>query len=123
MRTWLGLLIGGVMVAVSACASVPPPAPPGVDVSGTWVGTWWAFEGSGGSGDIRGVFRQDGATLYGNFEVSRPTVSRTYVSGTVTGNVVHLFAPSQATLVVSGDEMSGTVQGIVSSRITLRKQP
>ena len=123
MRTVLGLLIGGVMVAVSACATVPPPPPPSVDVSGTWAGTWWAFEGSGGSGDMKGIFRQDGATLYGNFEISRPTVNSTYVSGTVTGNEVRLFAPSQGTLVVSGDEMTGTVQGIVSARVTLRRQP
>lgn len=123
MRALIGVLIGGLMVAVSACATTPPPPPPSVDVSGTWVGSWSAFEGAGGTGDLKGIFRQDGATLYGNFEVSNPTVSRTYVSGMVTGNEVRLFAPSQGSLVVIGDEMTGTIQGIVSTQVKLRRQP
>ena len=123
MRALIGVLVGGVMVAVSACATVPPPPPPSVDVSGTWVGTWAAFEGTGGRGDLKGIFRQDGATLYGNFEVSNPTVNRTYVSGMVTGNEVQLFAPSKGSLVVIGDEMTGTVQGIMTFQVKLRRQP
>ena len=127
MRALLGLLIGGVMVAVSACATAPPPPPPSVDVSGTWAGKWTAFEGTGGSGDLKGIFRQDGATLYGNFEVSspsaNPTINRTYVNGTVTGNEIKLFAPSAGSLVVTGDEMTGTVQGIVKGEIKLHRQP
>ena len=126
MRALLGLLIGGVMVAVSACATAPPPPPPSVDVSGTWVGKWSAFEGTGGSGDLKGIFRQDGATLYGNFEVSpadNPTINRTYVSGMVAGNEIKLFAPSAGSLVVNGDEMTGTVQGIVKGEIKLHRQP
>lgn len=123
MRALIGVLIGGLMVAVSACATTPPPPPPSVDVSGTWVGSWSAFEGAGGTGDLKGIFRQDGATLYGNFEVSNPTVNRTYVSGMVTGNEVRLFAPSQGSLVVIGDEMTGTIQGIVSTQVKLRRQP
>ena len=123
MRALIGVLIAGLMVAVSACATTPPPPPPSVDVSGTWVGSWLAFEGAGGRGDLKGVFRQDGATLYGNFEVSNPTTNRTYVSGMVTGNEVRLFAPSQGSLVVIGDEMTGTIQGIVSTQVRLRRQP
>jgi hypothetical protein len=123
MRALIGVLVGGLMVAVSACATTPPPLPPSVDVSGTWVGYWSAFEGAGGRGDLKGIFRQDGSTLYGNFEVSNPTVNRTYVSGMVTGNEVRLFAPSQGTLVVIGDEMTGTLQGLVSAQVKLRKQP
>jgi hypothetical protein len=126
MRAVLGVLMGAVMVAAFACAPVPPPAPPSVDVSGTWVGTWSAFEGTGGSGDLRGIFRQDGATLYGNFEVSATNpanVNRTYVSGMVTGNEVKLFAPSEGSLVVNGNEMTGTIQSIVKGRIMLRRQP
>jgi hypothetical protein len=128
MRALLGLLIGGMVLAVSACATTPPPpAPPSVDVSGTWMGTWTAFEGSGGSGQLRGIFRQDGATLYGNFEVSNPgvgpAINRTYVSGMVAGNEVKLFAPSKGTLVVNGDEMTGVVQSIVRGQIQLRRIP
>jgi hypothetical protein len=124
MRVLLGLLIGSVMAVVSSCATAPPPPPPpAVDVSGTWVGTWWAFEGTGGSGDLRGIFRQDGATLYGNFEVSNPTVTRTYVSGVISGNEIKVFAPSAGRLVVNGDEMTGVIQGIVRGEIRLRRQP
>ena len=125
MRTRLVLLIAGVMMLGSACATSPPPTPPSVDVSGTWEGVWSAFEGSGGAGEIRGIFRQDGATLYGNFEVrgQGQNVNRTYVSGVVAGNQVKLFAPSEGLLVVEGDEMTGTVQGIVSARVQLRRQP
>lgn len=123
MRALITVLIGGLMVAVSACATTPPPAPPSVDVSGTWVGTWSAFEGTGGSGDLKGEFRQDGATLYGNFELKDPSVHRTYVSGMVTGNEIKLFGPSEGSLVVVGDEMTGTVLGIVRAQVKLRKQP
>ena len=123
MRALFGVLIGGLMMAVSACATVPPPPPPSVDVSGTWVGTWSAFEGTGGAGDLKGIFRQDGATLYGNFEISNPTISRTYVSGVVSGNEIKMFAPTEGSFVVNGDEMTGTVQGIVTGRVKLRKQP
>ena len=122
MRTLVGWLVAGAMVAASACAT-PPVAPPGVDVSGSWAGTWWAFDGEGGSGDLRGIFRQDGPNLYGNFEASGRAINRTFVSGTVIGNEISLTAPSQGTLVVNGNEMSGIVQGIVATRITLRRQP
>jgi len=125
MRALLALLIGCLAVVVSSCATAPPPppAPPAVDVSGTWVGTWWAFEGAGGSGELRGIFRQDGATLYGNFELATPNVTRTYVSGMVTGNEIRVFAPSEGRLVVDGDRMTGVVQGIVRGEIRLRRQP
>jgi len=123
MRALLGVLIMGVMVIVSACAPLPQAPPPAVDVSGTWAGTWSAFEGSGGSGQLRGIFRQDGATLYGNFEISTPNVNRTYVSGVVTGNEVVLLSPAEGRLVVNGDEMTGTIQSIVKGTVILRRQP
>ncbi|HXJ83118.1 MAG TPA: hypothetical protein VMS64_31100 [Candidatus Methylomirabilis sp.] len=123
MRALLGVLIAGVLVAASACTPVPRPVPPTVDVSGNWIGSWTAFEGTGGSGELRGTFRQDGATLYGNFEIRNTQVNRTYVNGMVVGNEVRLFAPAEGTLVVNGDEMSGTVQAIVKGRIVMRRQP
>ncbi len=126
MRTRFLLIIGAMSLGF-ACAAPPPPTQPSVDVSGTWVGTWAAFQGSGGAGQMRGVFRQDGATVYGNFEINNPgadpPVSRTYVNGRVFGNQVHLYAPSEGILVVEGDEMTGDVQTIVSATIKLRKQP
>jgi len=127
MRTRSLLLIAGVMMLGFACATAPPPPPPpSVDVSGTWEGTWEAFERSAGGGGIRGVFRQDGATLYGNFEIQTQgpnPISRTYVSGVVRANQVQLLAPNEGLLVVDGNEMSGTIQGIMAARVTLRRQP
>ena len=125
MRVVIGWLIAGVMIAATACATTPAPAPEptSVNVSGTWVGVWWAFEGEGGAGELRGIFRQDGTNLYGNFEIKGRKVNRTFVSGVVTGNEVHLGAPAQGLLVVNGDEMTGTVQGIVEAQITLHRQP
>ena len=122
MRAFAGLLIGAMMVAASACATVPP-TPPSVNVTGNWVGTWWTYDGAGGSGTVNGNFQQDGATLLGNFEVTGPVVNRTLVSGTVVGNEVRLSAPSPGTLVVAGNEMSGVVYGLSPTKVTLRRQP
>jgi len=121
MRTLVGLLIGG-MVVMTAC-STAPPAPPRVNVSGNWAGTWWAFDGEGGSGDLRGTFLQDGSRVNGQFEVIGRVVNTTFVSGDVSGNEIRLSTPAPGTLVVSGNEMTGTVSGVAATRITLRKQP
>jgi len=127
MRTCRLLLIIVTIMLALGCAASPPPTPPSVDVSGTWVGTWAAFQGTGGAGQIRGEFRQDGATVYGNFEINNPAVdppvSRTYVNGMVFGNQLKLYAPSEGLLVVEGNEMTGDVQTIVLSTIKLRRQP
>ena len=121
------LLIAGVMMLGVACATAPsPPPPPSIDVSGTWEGTWEAAERSAGGGGIRGVFRQDGATLYGNveFQTQGPNpISRTYVSGVVRANEIQLLAPNEGLLVVDGNEMSGNIQGIMAARVKLRRQP
>jgi len=127
MRTRSLLLIAGVMMLGLACATAPSaPPPPSVDVSGTWEGSWEALERSAGGGGIRGVFRQDGATLYGNFEIQTQgpnPISRTYVSGVVRANEIQLLAPNEGLLVVDGNEMSGNIQGIMAARVKLRRQP
>ena len=127
MRTRSLPLIAAVMMLGVACATAPPPPPPpSVDVSGTWEGNWEALERSAGGGGIRGVFRQDGATLYGNFEIQTQgpnPISRTYVSGVVRANQVQLLAPNEGLLVVDGNEMSGSIQGIMAARVKLRRQP
>jgi hypothetical protein len=121
MRALLGVLTGGLMVALSACAT-PSSPPPSVDVSGTWVGTWTAFQGAGGSGDLRGTFLQDWTTLHGQFDIRNPKLNRTYVAGRVSGNEITLFAPERGSLVVNGDEMTGSVEGIVKGVIHLRRE-
>jgi len=127
MRIRSVLLIAAVTMLGFACATAaPPPPPPSVDVSGNWEGTWEASERSAGGGRIRGVFRQDGATLYGNFEIQTQgpnPVSRTYVSGVVRANQIQLLAPNEGLLVVDGNEMSGSIRGIMAAQVKLRRQP
>jgi hypothetical protein len=126
MRSSIGLLLGAIMAVTAACASAPPPSPPpppSVNVSGNWAGTWWAYDGSGGSGVVLGTFLQDGAVVRGQFEVRGPTVNTTYVEGRVVANEIRLSIPSAGTLVVIGEEMNGVVSGSVAFRVTLRKQP
>ncbi len=73
MRAPLGPLFGPFLMAVTACAT-GPAAPPSVNVTGQWVGTW-AYENTTlGTGNIQGTFQQDGANITGNFTVSGPNV-------------------------------------------------
>ena len=114
-----------VMLA-GACATAPPPPAPmaSVDVSGNWAGTWWAFEGSGGAGTMSGTFAQEGTTIRGDFTVvgAGPNPNRTYVAGSIDGNVISLVTPTSGTLQVDGDQILGTVNGLVTSRIKLNRQ-
>jgi len=121
MRALIGFVIAGIGLMASACASAPPP-PPSVDVTGNWAGTWAAYEGVGGGGEVRGKFAQTGATLYGDFDIiGQQGTTRTAVSGTVTGNEVRLTAPSTGVLTVTEDQMVGIVYGLVHSKVTLRR--
>ena len=122
MQTSLGLLLVSVMIVGSACATMPA-TPPSVNVSGSWAGTW-SFENSAmGAGSLRGTFQQDGANLSGRFDILGP--AQTHVAnliGFVSGNEVRLSQPASGTLTVSGNEMSGWVNGLMAAKLTLRKQ-
>lgn len=122
MRTALGLLLGSVLIAAAACAT-GPAAPPSVNVTGQWVGKW-AYETPGlGSGDIRGSFRQDGAKVSGNFNVTGPVQTHVAtVTGTVSGNEIKLSMPASGYLTVTGSEMTGLINGLNVAKVTLRKQ-
>lgn len=125
MRTLASLLIAGMMVLTYGCAATLPkaPRPASVNVSGNWVGTWWAYDGEGGSGELRGTLLQDGTVVNGQFVVSGRVVNTTFVAGTVSGSELLLSTPAPGSLLVNGDEMTGVVNGLTPSRITLRKQP
>jgi hypothetical protein len=57
------------------------------------------------------------------FDVTGPVINRTaIIAGTVSGNEVRLSTPSSGSLSVSGNEMTGTVNGLNVARITLKKQ-
>lgn len=122
MRMPLGLLIGSALLAGAACAT-GTAAPPSVNVTGQWAGTWAYENATLGTGDIRGTFQQDGAKVSGNFNLTGPVVNRVaIVSGTISGNEIKLSTPASGYLTVTGNEMTGTVNGINVAKLTLRKQ-
>lgn len=123
MRALLGLLFGAVLMAVTACAT-GPTAPPSVNVTGQWAGTW-AYENTTlGTGNIQGTFQQDGANVTGNFTVSGPNVINRVasVTGTISGNEIKLSMPASGYLTVTGNQMTGSVNGLNVAKLTLRKQ-
>jgi len=100
-----------------------PSAPPSVNVTGNWVGTWQYENIQSGSGDLRGSFQQDGSKLSGNFSVTGPVLNRTAnVEGVVSGNDILLSMPARGNLTVKGNEMTGTIIGLTPATVTLRKQ-
>ena len=108
MRTIICLVLAGVIVVASACATTPN-APPSVNVTGKWAGTWSYETASLGNGTLNGTFTQDGATLRGNFDVTGPVVNRAAnnIIGTVPGNTIELSQPTSGSLTVTGNEISG----------------
>jgi hypothetical protein len=122
MRTVIGVLLCGAMIASSGCASTPA-AGPAADLSGSWTGSWSYENPSLGSGDLRGTFQQQGSTLSGRFDVTGPVVNRTAnVVGTVAGNEVKLSLPATGTLTVTGNEMTGWINGLNPAKVTMRRQ-
>jgi len=121
MRTGTCLLLAAILLTVSACATTP--APPAANVSGHWAGTWWAFEGAGGSGELKGTLLQEAARVNGQITVIGQTVRETFISGVMSGNQIALDTPNQGTLVLNGDEMTGVISGLTSFRVMMRRQP
>jgi len=122
MRIGTGWLTATVMLMAAACATTAPPAPPSVDVSGNWAGDWQAFAGAGGSGKMWGTFRQEVSTVRGDFTIVTTRENRTFVSGSISGNVITLEAPNGGRLVVDGDEITGVVNGIVDANVKLTRE-
>lgn len=122
-RTSLGLLLVSVVIAVTGCASSGPAAPPSVDVTGSWSGTWAYENVSIGSGQIIGSFKQDGSKVTGNFTVTGPVVNGVAnVLGIVSGNEIRLELPSSGYMTVTGNQMTGKVNGMNVANVTMRKQ-
>jgi len=113
-----------IAVAVAGCASLEgPKAPPSVNVTGNWVGSWQYENVQMGSGDLRGSFQQDGSKVSGNFNVTGPVLNRVaIISGVVSGSDITLEQPATGWLTVKGNEITGTINGLNVAKVTLRKQ-
>lgn len=120
----VGVLLAAVLALASAgCASAPSPAPPSVDVTGKWQGTWQYEQVSLGGGQVVMDLKQDGGEVTGNLVVTGPSLNRpTTIQATVSGNQLSLKGRIPGTLTVTGDTMSGVVYGVVEANLTLQRQ-
>jgi hypothetical protein len=125
MRKGERLFIGALVLMLSGCAATGrSTAPPSVDVSGKWVGTWVFRNPSMGSGDVLVDLKQSGAKTTGHLTVTGDTTADpTYFEGIVSGSTIILNVPYlSGTLDVRGDEMKGVVNGIMPANVSLRRQ-
>jgi hypothetical protein len=122
-RRWL--LIGAAVLMIAGCASGSgtPTAPPSVNVTGKWAGSWQFSPVSAGSGQVSMDLTQTGADVTGTTHVSGPAVNQpTTVQGTVVGNEFRLAGRISGTFVVTGDQMTGNVNGMLPATATLTRQ-
>ena len=122
MRRVSGFLAAVVLLASAGCASAPPSAPPSVDVTGKWQGTWVFELVSLGSGQVIMDLKQVGAQVTGSLQVSGPTVNKANtIQATVSGNELSVQGRVPGTLTVTGDKMSGVVFGVVEANVTMQR--
>lgn len=117
-------LVGAAAIIVTAgCAGTPIMAPPTVNVTGKWLGTWMFEPVSLGGGQVVMDLAQIGASVTGNLLVTGPSINRpTTIEAVVSGDRVILKGRVPGSLTVAGDQMSGTVDGVVPATITARRQ-
>lgn len=119
------ILLAGLIVVLGGCAGASTPAaPPSVNVTGKWNGTWSFRNPAMGGGQVIMDLKQDGARVTGPMTVTGPTSSEpTNFAGTVSGNTITLDAAyGSGTLTVKGDEMSGQVYGIMQANVNVKRQ-
>jgi hypothetical protein len=100
------------MLASAGCATAPP-APPTVDVTGVWAGTW-VTQNQKWSGRVEMTLEQKGAEVTGSLVMTG--TARNYsgpiVRGSVSGTEYRLLLTTgqlSGYLTVSGDDMTGIV--------------
>ena len=122
MRCVRGLVAIALLLMVAGCASAPM-APPAVNVTGKWLGTWMFDPVSLGGGQVVMDLTQVGASVTGNLLVTGPSINRpTTIQAVVSGNQLILRGRIAATLTVTGDQMSGTADGVVAANVTAQRQ-
>lgn len=123
MRRRLGTTLGIALLGSAACATTQ--APPSVDVSGKWLGTWTSLQPTGDGGQIQMEITQTGSRYTGTILVTGGANDPTGLTeGFVTGNQVEIAVPAGMTgrLTVNGDEMTGTIAGMSGAKVNLRRQ-
>ncbi len=124
MRSLLSLAVLIALLGSAGCASTQ--APPSIDISGKWAGTWVSTnQPSGGSGQIEMTVQQTGSRYNGNILVTGGANDPSGLTeGFVTGNQVEISVPAGLTgrLTVNGDEMSGSLAGMSGAIVKLRRQ-
>lgn len=128
MKVLSGILIALVTVAAAGCAgkmeSAAPMAPT-VDVTGKWTGTWASITPGLGQGFIEMTLKQTGSQYSGDLKATGTATDPSGpTEGIVSGNEVRILRPTGLTgrLTVQGDNMRGTVQGLVAGNVTLTRQ-
>jgi hypothetical protein len=125
MRRLQWLAVACLTLAAAGCAAeTSPVAPPVLDVSGTWLGTWEFVPASAGSGILEMTLTQDGARVSGGLRVSGPTLHRpTALHGVVVGERIEVAGPAgEGWLTVNGDDMSGELNGFLPVKLIARRQ-
>jgi len=115
------------VVTAAGCASSVGPATmaPTVDITGKWTGQWVATNQALGSGTIEMTVKQDGSQYTGNLLITGTATDPSgFTQGVVSGNEVRVLQPTSVTgrLTVNGDNMTGTLQGVVAANVTLKRQ-
>jgi hypothetical protein len=111
------------LLASAGCAGTPIMAPPSVNVTGKWLGTWMFDPVSLGGGQVFMDLKQVGASVTGSLLVTGPSINRpTTIEAVVSGDRMILKGRTPGTLTVTGEQMSGTVDGVVSATITAQRQ-
>lgn len=111
------------LLAGAGCAGTPIMAPPSVNVTGKWLGAWMFDPVSLGGGQVVMDLKQVGAAVTGSLLVTGPSINRpTTIEAVVSGDRMILKGRIPGTLTVTGEQMSGTVDGVVSATITAQRQ-
>ena len=91
-------------------------------MTGPWSGSFAYQNQSLGSGTATATFQQDGQTLSGNLTMYGVGGTDYTVVGVVSGNEIKLEMPSSGYLTVTGNQMTGKINGINVANVTMRKQ-